>query len=186
MKTEKSIFKILSSIFKKHNIQPVLVGGYALIANKVQRMTFDIDFLISEDDFSKIELEIIKIGFSIFHRQEAFVQFKSEKQGLIDTDFLISDPETVEIIVSQGKKFIIDNEEFIVPSPIHLIAMKLHSISFNKNREIKDLPDIIQLVEMNNININSKEIEDYFKKYKSIEILDKVRSAINHKNEKNR
>ena len=186
MKTEKSIFKILSSIFKKHNIQPVLVGGYALIANKVQRMTFDIDFLISEDDFSKIELEIIKIGFSIFHRQEAFVQFKSNKEGFIDIDFLISDANTIDIIASQGKKHVIDNVEFIVPSPMHLIAMKLHSMSFNKNRESKDLPDIIQLIKMNNININSKEIEDYFKKYKSIEILDKVRNAINHKNEKNR
>lgn len=186
MKSEKSIFKILSSLFNKHNIEPVLVGGYALIANKVQRMTFDIDFLISEDDFSRIELEIIKIGYSIFHRQEAFVQFKSNKEGLIDTDFLISDADTIDIIISQGKKHVIDNVEFIVPSPLHLIAMKLHSLSFNKNRESKDLPDIIQLIEMNNINVNSKKIEDYFIKYKSIEILDKVRSAINNKNEKNR
>jgi len=186
MMSDKSIFKILSSMFYKYDVNPVLVGGYALIANKVQRMTFDIDFLISEASFAKIEMEIIKIGYSIFHRQDAFVQFKSEEQGLIDIDFLISDQETIDIIASQGKKHIIDNEEFLVPSPIHLIAMKLHSISFNKNRELKDLPDIIQLITMNKINIENEEIEDMFKKYKSVELYDKVKKTIRHINDSDR
>ena len=49
-----SIFSFLASLFIEHGVRSVLVGGYALIANNVQRMTFDIDFSITADDFTKI------------------------------------------------------------------------------------------------------------------------------------
>ena len=51
----------------KHHVKVVLVGGYALIANKVQRMTFDIDFILTLEDLkkklnkAKVELEVINL-----------------------------------------------------------------------------------------------------------------------------
>jgi hypothetical protein len=175
---EGSIFKFLSQVFKKHNIQAVLVGGYALIANKVQRMTFDIDFLISQDACNKIEGDIINVGYSLLNRQDAFVQFKSEKVGLRDIDFLIGHKHTIDLLIAQGKSVLIAGEPFIVPSPEHLIAMKLHSIAGNKMRELKDFPDIVNLMMANAIDPRSETIKSMFDKYALLDFYDRVIATI--------
>jgi hypothetical protein len=181
---EGSIFKFLFSLFARYKVQCVLVGGYALIVNKVQRMTFDIDFIITADDFSKIEPEINKAGYSIFNRQESFVQFRSGKHGLRDIDFLISDKHTLEKLIAQGKKVSIAGESFIVPSPKHLITMKLHSIAGNSKRELKDFPDIVQLMTANTIDPTGNDIKEIFEKYNLMDIYKRVVEAVGVKNGK--
>lgn len=182
MESEKSIFIIISEIFKKYNITPVIVGGIALNANKVQRMTFDIDFIITEENFNKIENNILDVGYSVFHRQDAFIQLKSNNEIFRDIDFLLSDNKTIDILISKGKKHRIDNNEFYIPSPLHLIEMKLHSISYNKSRIQKDLPDIIQLLIMNQINPKNKEVKQLFMKYNLPESFQYVINKIKEMN----
>jgi hypothetical protein len=165
VKIEGSLFKFIGSLFKKHDIRGVLVGGYALIANKVQRTTFDIDFMVTAADCGKIEPDLIKSGYCIFNRQDAFVQFRSTVPGLRDIDFLIGDPHTVETIIRQGKSIGIAGELFAIPSALHLIEMKLHSIAGNKRRELKDFPDIVQLLTANGIDPAEKHIEELFTRY---------------------
>jgi hypothetical protein len=159
-----SIFTFLGKLFKKHNITSVIVGGYALILNKVQRMTFDIDFMLTQEDCEKIEPDLLDVGYTVLSRQQAFLQLSSKKKGLRDLDFLITDKKTLNIIITEGKKTIIAGQEFTFPSPKHLIMMKIHSISENKKREIKDLPDIVQLLEANSIDPSSREIKEMFEK----------------------
>jgi len=178
MKSQESIFNLLSEIFKRYNITPVLVGGIALNANKVQRMTFDIDFIITEENFNKLEKDIIDIGYSIFHRQEAFIQLKSNNDFFRDIDFLLSDDKTINILISEGKKHLIDNNYFYIPSPMHLVEMKLHSISFNRIRIKKDLPDIIQLLLLNKINPNSRKVKQLLKKYNLSELHVDIKNSV--------
>jgi len=111
-----SIFSFLSAIFKKHQIRCVLVGGYALNAHNVQRMTFDIDFILTADDYSRIEPDLIEVGYSIVSRQAAFAQLKGEKPGLRDIDFLIGDAGTVNGLLDQATEISIAGETFFVPS----------------------------------------------------------------------
>jgi hypothetical protein len=174
LKIEGSIFKFIASLFKRHDVHGVLVGGYALIANKVQRMTFDIDFMITPDELGKIEADIIGAGYSQFNRQDAFVQFKSTIPGLRDLDFLLGDRHTLDTIISHGKEISIAGEKFSVPSPLHLIEMKLHSIAGNSLREIKDLPDIVQLLKANALNPMDERIKELFHKYKLQNIYNRI------------
>lgn len=119
-KIEGSLFKFIASLFKRHEVRGVLVGGYALIANKVQRMTFDVDFMVTSVDCKKIEAEILNAGYSIFSNQDAFVQYKNMVSGLRDIDFLIGDRHTIDTIIADGKEVVIAGETFSVPSPMHL------------------------------------------------------------------
>lgn len=164
-KIEGSIFSFLSSLLDKHNVHAVLVGGYSLIANKVQRMTFDIDFIMTAPECKRIEQDLIATGYSVLSRQDAFVQFKSERSGYRDLDILLGDKQTIDQLISQGKQILIAGEKFIVPSPKHLIAMKLHSISGNRKRELKDFPDIVALMSANAIDPYDEDIIEMFKKY---------------------
>lgn len=173
-----SIFKWLASVLRKHSVRPLLVGGYAVIAHKIQRMTFDIDLMVTADDCARLEPEIIAEGYSVFNRSNAFVQFKSEKPGLRDLDFLIGDKRTVEGLVAQGQEISIAEEKFIVPSPGHCIAMKLHSMEGNKKREIKDFPDVVQLMVHCNIDPAGEAIKNLFVKYHAMELYEKTVEAV--------
>jgi hypothetical protein len=181
-KIEGSIFKFLSGLFKKHGVRGILVGGYALVANNVQRMTFDIDFMVKAEDCKKIEPDLLNAGYSIFNRQDAFVQFKSTIPGLRDIDFLIGDARTLEKIIAQGKEIPIAGESFLIPSPLHLIEMKLHSISGNRRRELKDFPDIVQLLSANAIDPAGANIKELFDKYKLRDLYEKIINAPGEEN----
>ena len=148
----------------------MLVGGYALIANRVQRMTFDIDFMVTSEAYEKIGPELLNAGYTVFNRQAVFVQMKSSIRGLRDLDFLISDRRTIDTIISRGREVAIAGEPFVVPSPLHLIAMKLHSIAGNRMRENKDLPDIVQLLKANAIDPADIRVRELFERYKLMEI----------------
>lgn len=50
----ESFFNHLKDICEKENINPVLIGGYALRNLGVPVETFDIDILISKNDFEKL------------------------------------------------------------------------------------------------------------------------------------
>lgn len=169
-----SIFRQLAFIFKRHGIRCVLVGGYAVNAHKVQRMTFDIDFMVSLSDYAKIERDLLDLGYSIFSRQDNFIQMKTEKHGLRDLDFLIGDVHTIDELVKEGRTFDIAGEAFVIPSPLHLIAMKLHSMAGNAERERKDLPDVIQLMMVNSIDPGKEEIKAMFLRYKAEHLYDRV------------
>ena len=64
--------------------------------------------------------------------------------------------------------------------------MKLHSISHNKHRELKDFPDIVQLIVMNTIDPNNKDIKKMFDKYKCMKLYKKVIKAVGERIEKER
>lgn len=172
-----SIFTFLSDLFARHGVTGVLVGGYALIANKVQRMTFDIDFITTAEDCEKIEPDLLLAGYSVRNRMDAFVQYKSETAGLRDLDILICDRKTLEALVAQGRQVIIAGKLFVVPSPAHQIAMKLHAIFSNKEREPKDFPDIVKLISANSLDPRSDAIKELFVRYKAMDLYDKVLKA---------
>ncbi len=172
-----SIFTFLSDLFARHGVTGVLVGGYALIANKVQRMTFDIDFITTAEDCAKLEPDLFSAGYSVRNRMEAFVQYKSETAGLRDLDILICDRKTLDALIAQGRQITIAGKQFIVPSPAHQIAMKLHAVSSNRGREPKDFPDIVRLISANSIDPRSEAIKELFVRYKAMDLFDRVLKA---------
>lgn len=103
-----SIFKTLASIFKKH----------AVIAYKIQRSTFDIDFMVTNDDYKKIESDMFELGYSIFNKTDAFVQLRGNKTGLRDIDFLLGNGPTVQGLLSNGRNVTIAGESFIASFPL--------------------------------------------------------------------
>ena len=160
-----SIFTLLASVFRKQGVKPVLIGGYALIASKVQRTTFDIDFIVTSEDETRLEPGIVGVGYSVHRREGAVVQFKAEKPGLRDLDLVLTDKDTFRQLVEEGSQASIAGETFVIPCPKHLIAMKLHAIANNPEREKKDMLDIINLVRMNAMDPQSDDIRGLFKKY---------------------
>lgn len=174
-----NIFHLISKISEKKGIDYVLIGGFAVNYYKVTRQTADVDFLITKEDFEKILVLLEKSGYKKDYVHEVFIKLKSDKAYLMDVDFMFVDKETLVKIIKEGKSISIAGEKFIVPSLNNLIALKLHSIKYNpKLRLTKDLPDIINLIRINNVDYKSEGFRELCLRYGTEDIYKKILDSI--------
>ncbi len=176
---ERSVFHLISDLTHEEGVSCVLIGGFAINHYKVTRQTADVDFLITKEDFDKIVGLLEKAGYKKILLQENFAQLQSSQLSLLDVDFMFVDRETLIKIMKEGEQLKIIGQTFTVPSLYHLIALKLHSIKYNpKIRLTKDLPDIINLIRINEVNVKDKKFKEVCLKYGTADIYDKILEAI--------
>lgn len=172
-----TVFHLISELSKEKGVSCILIGGFAVNYYKVSRQTADVDFLITEEDFKKIIVVLEAAGYKQdFGQAKVFAHFKSSDQAaLMDVDFMLVNKETFAGMIKEGKHVQIAGEEFIIPSINHLIALKLHSLKYNfKLRENKDLPDIISLIKINQLDYKSQEFKALSLKYGTEEIYRQI------------
>ncbi len=176
---DRSVFHLISDLTRDEGVSCVLIGGFAINHYRVTRQTADVDFLITKEDFDKISELLEKAGYKKVLLQENFAQLQSSRLSLLDVDFMFVDKETLKKIVDEGERFKIVGQAFIVPSLHHLIALKLHSIKYNSRiRLTKDLPDIINLIRINEVNVKDKEFKEICLKYGTKELYDQITEAV--------
>jgi hypothetical protein len=176
---EISAFSLISDLIQKTGISCILIGGFAVNFYKVTRQTADIDFLITKEDFNKISAFLAEAGYETISSQDAFSQLQSNQASLMDVDFMFVDDDTLAQIKKAGREIEISGKFFFIPSLDHLIALKLHAIRYNyKIRLTKDLPDIINLVRINKIDVNNAGFEELCLKYGTEDIYRKIVEAI--------
>jgi len=174
-----TIFHLIATVFNKKDITAVLIGGFAINYYKVTRQTADVDFLITKDDFDKISALLEKEGYKKDYSQEVFAKLTNNQHYLMDLDFMFVDLETLDKIVKDAKEVTIAKQKFMVPSLYHLIALKLHSLKFNlKIRENRDLPDIIELVRINKVNVKDREFKEICLKFGTKELYNRILNRV--------
>lgn len=171
----QSAFHLISDTINKTGVSCVLIGGFAVNYYKFSRQTADIDFLITEEDFNKIQTFLGEAGYTQEFKQKVFVRLKSNKLYLMDMDFMFVDKETLDKIILDAQEIIIAKHKFAVPSLMNLIALKLHSLKYNFSiRQGRDLLDIISLIKLNKVDIKTKEFHQLCLKYANEDIYRKI------------
>ena len=98
--------------------------------------------------------------------QEVFARFLGNTSYLMDVDFMFVDRSTLDKILKEAGSLTISGQKFVVPSLNHLIALKLHAIKNNeKNRLMKDLPDIVNLIKNNGIDVRNEDFKNLCLKF---------------------
>ena len=176
--SEQSVFHLISDLIKKEGVSCILIGGFAVNYYRVARQTADVDFLITKEGFEKIFGYLQRAGYKKRSEQENFTQLKSAKLSLMDVDFMFVDQETLAKVLKESHKIKIVKQGFFVPSLDHLIALKLHSIKHNpKIRLTRDLPDIINLIRINEVDIKNSRFKELCLKYGPEEIYQRILEA---------
>lgn len=174
-------FHLVARASKDSGVPCVLIGGFAINFYKVTRGTLDIDFLITKEDFEKIKGALLAAGYSQDFATDIAVRF-SNKKDVLDIDFMIVGPATRSKIVNDGREVEVVGEKLIIPSIEHLIALKLHAIKANpKNRLWKDMPDIINLVRKNNIDVRRSDFRKICLKFGNQEIYRNILNFVEGK-----
>ncbi|RPI77029.1 MAG: hypothetical protein EHM45_10725 [Desulfobacteraceae bacterium] len=169
------IFHLTSDIFNKSKAEVVLIGGFAVNHYKVARQTADMDFLITKEDYERIDDLLQKEGYTPYYTHEIFIRLKNIEPSFFDLDFMFIEKKTFEKIQKAGRKIEISGKKFSIPSLDHLIALKLHSIKYNpKNREFRDLPDIINLIRLNKVDYKSRSFRELCLKFGNEDLYSKI------------
>jgi len=163
-------FHLVAKASIKANVPCILIGGFAINFYNVTRNTLDVDFLITKDDFEKIKKTLLDAGYAENFATDITIRLSSKRDDL-DIDFVMVDDSTRDRIISDGKEVKVVGERLTVPSVDHLITLKLHAIKNNKkNRMWKDMPDIIRLIQANNVDCESEAFKRACLKYGDVDI----------------
>lgn len=163
----ENIFDLLSNVFMTAGVPALLIGGYAVNYHRFTRTTGDIDFLMVEKDFDEKAGPLFEeAGCEQISRSKLFVTLKSRTQPFMYIDIGFVNRETLVRMIQDGKETEMMGRRFVVPSLDHLIALKLHALKNNPEvRERWDLRDILELIEVNRVNVETDAFRELCLKY---------------------
>ena len=109
------------------------------------------------------------LGYKPFNENRSFAQFQG-LGGLIAVDLLIVSQATwVKLRAAREVRRHI-GYDWPLAAPLHIVALKLHAITEKPARYIKDWPDIIELIRLCGIDVQSAAFREIVMRYGGSEI----------------
>ena len=161
----KSVMGLLMEISETAHFPILLIGGYALQAYGVSRQTMDVDVLVSEAYAGAVDTALQRAGYSQLVRSEIFVRYRHPSMAVEDVDVLYVNDDTAKRMSERATPWVSGEATYLVPALSHLVAMKLHAIRSNPQREPRDFADIVELVRANPGDLGQDELHALCEKY---------------------
>lgn len=159
----------LAASAETEGLEAVLVGGNAVNLYSYFRTTFDVDLLIRETDSERWLSYFQQRGYAPFHRTANFIRlrFVADPAEALPVDLMLADARTFATVQGASHRCDIGNGlSLAIPSPLHLIAMKLHAVRSPERFENGvDLQDVKYLIKTAKIDTSSKEFTDIVERY---------------------
>ncbi len=175
MNEYKETISCLGKNLNNKNIEPIIIGGWAINLLGIVRQTVDFDMMIFTDNYEIIKEELLNMKFKFCIKTPLFARFETDKHSLTTIDILFANSRTYNLIKEQSSIVDIFGAKFHLPTPLHIIAMKLHSIDQGqKVRYNKDFNDIISLVNHYNIDVTTLDFKELCFKYSSETIYKRI------------
>jgi len=174
----KTALETLTKVLIEGKFPILLIGGYALQAHGVVRQTLDVDCLIAESSSKNLENILSKLGYRVKARTSNFIRFTHSSAFLEDVDVLLVDESTFDEMIKMSSNFVSGVVQWRVPCLSHLIALKLHAVKNNPDRELRDLADIITVLKNNPGSLSKSEINNLCLKYGPEGIYSKLEKAL--------
>ncbi len=160
------------------NLLFLIAGGHAVIAHGHQRNTFDLDFIIRQEDTGQWRQLASRLGYKLYREAATFVQFNPGNTQDQPLDLMIVNSETFGKLAAESVPAPPGTVPARIVSLAHLLALKCHAIKHGSERRIvKDADDVIRLIQANRLDINASEWRQLFLKHGTSEFYEKIRRA---------
>ena len=171
---EEELFKKLSTEFETAKIPFLLIGGYALNAYGYSRATRDVDFMMISSDFDKAKQIVQRCGYRQYVHKDLCARFVDHEKQWPPLDLVFVEKETFQNIIKEAKNVEIMGRKLLVPSAEHLIALKLHAIKNDPQREAKDLSDIFEIIKATGLDVSSPKFKDFCLKFGNAALYERI------------
>jgi hypothetical protein len=122
-----------------------LIGGLAMQAYGLSRATQDVDLVVEGTACEAVVAHMRSLGFETLHVSEGFSNHLHQALGRVD--FAYVDAATAERLFAACRQMTgILGRAVAVPSPEHLIAMKVHAAKNDPSRAFREMADIEHLL----------------------------------------
>lgn len=159
----------LAASAEAEGLEAVLVGGNAVNLHSYFRTTFDVDLLVRETDSEGWLSYFQRHGYGPVHRTSNFIRlrFMADPAKALPVDLMLADWQTFASIQRDSHRCDLGNGlSLAIPSPLHLIAMKLHALRSPARVENGiDLQDVKYLIKAAKIDTSGKEFTDIAERY---------------------
>ncbi len=160
----------LTSEAGKRGLEFLLIGGHAVIQHGYQRMTVDVDFLCRAGQREVWGGLVEQYGYKMYSEANAFTQF-SGKPGWPKVDLMFVDDSTFEKLERESVR----KGNLHVPSPRHMVALKLHAAkSPTRSEPEKDWGDIEALIKLHRLDPDDPDFRDIICRYGGKESLARI------------
>lgn len=142
-----AVFDRLAQLLGSGSERFAVVGGYALLAHGVQRLTFDLDILVRSADQARLVDGLEDAGYETLHRSSGFSNHLHSDSSLGRLDVIYVDEDSARRIFRGSARRLVAGRSVPVVSIPVLAAMKLHAIDNDPSRRLQDLADIRALLD---------------------------------------
>lgn len=153
----------------------LVIGGHAVNAHGYSRFTKDLDLLICKTDAEKWLSAIKAEGYVVRHDGGNFLQLSNIANDAAPLDLMLVSEATFSQMKEAAKTVQIENLPFLIPSLDHLLSLKLHALKYGPaHRGYKDLMDVLSLVDVNHIDVQSGKFRLLCDKYGDAKIYERI------------
>ncbi len=160
---------------------PILVGGWAVNQLGFVRNTIDFDFMILEDKFNIVSSVLGGEGYTVAIKTSLYARFQcKDDEDCQYIDCLFANLSTYEKLKAESTSIELFDTQFLLPKPLHIIAMKLHAVKHGGlHRGSKDFDDIVMLIEIHDIDIlQESEFKAMCERYADNDIYKRIKNEV--------
>lgn len=163
----------------KRGVDFLVIGGHAVAHHGYERLTLDIDFLSAGELREKWRSIMGELGYSATGVNPAFDQFIHTVPGWTHVDIMYVNPDTWKKLRAEAVAKPSGQVTVHVPSPQHLVALKLHAATDPQRADAeKDWNDIVHLVRRHRMDPEDEGFSALVIRYGGLKGLEKLKSLI--------
>jgi len=167
-----SLFARLADALAHEGLTVLVIGGHAVNAYGYSRTTVDVDFLVAVESFPEWRVVFESAGYRWAGQTETFARMDppATDPPSLPVDVMLVSSETFSKLYAERQLLDFGGTRLPVPKAINLIALKLHAMrNPERFKKGKDLPDILNLISICQIDTESREFVEVLNRYASDE-----------------
>lgn len=171
-KSEFSLFARMADALAHEGLAVLVIGGHAVNAYGYTRTTVDVDFLVAVESFPEWRAVFESVGYRWAGQTETFARMDPPitDPPLLPVDVMLVSTETFFKLYAERQMLDFGGSRLPVPKPLNLIALKLHAMrNPERLKKGKDLPDILNLISVCQIDTKSRDFLEVLSRYASDE-----------------
>lgn len=167
-----NIFEQIAAAAEREGLAVLVIGGHAVNAYGYTRTTLDVDFLVAVESFPEWRAVFESAGYCWAGQTETFARLDPPVTDppSLPVDVMLVSGMTFSKLYAERQLLDFGGTLLPVPKPLNLIALKLHAMrNPERFKKGKDLPDILNLLSICQIDPQSGEFLDFLSRYASDE-----------------
>jgi hypothetical protein len=166
----------LGRFFEGRNVRYAVIGGVGIAGYGLTRATLDLDLVVDAQIQDEVVRFLESIGYETLHRSSGYSNHRHSLSEMGAIDLVYVRGETSRRIFQDSRTIEGPGGRNIpVPSPEHLVAMKVAAIKNDPSRKYQDMADVRFLLGLP--GVDREAVRAQFAKHDLLELFHELEAS---------